>query len=133
MLMGFDEYPQNVKVGRKPQLTTRFQSGWREAQSHFNEQLRLLRASGSSDFLDAFYSAVRFVNLNRVQTGIENYGYGRYPSFTEPVNFIALIDFHSLQVSSDYVCLHFHSLILCILDGIGVGVRKQAHKSPTNV
>ncbi|CAD5229792.1 unnamed protein product [Bursaphelenchus okinawaensis] len=91
MLMGFEEYPFNVK------------SGWREAQSHFNEQLRQLRPSGSSSFVESLYNAIRFVNLNRVQTGIENYGYGRYPSFSEPVVFIAVVDYNSVDISEDYV------------------------------
>uniref|UniRef100_A0A1I7RWK0 VWFA domain-containing protein n=1 Tax=Bursaphelenchus xylophilus TaxID=6326 RepID=A0A1I7RWK0_BURXY len=90
MLMGFEEYPSNVK------------SGWKEAQSHFNEQLRQLRASGSSDFIEAFYNALRFVNLNRTQTGIENYGYGRYPSFSEPVVFIAVVDYNNLDLSEEF-------------------------------
>ncbi|KAI6204025.1 VWFA domain-containing protein [Aphelenchoides besseyi] len=80
MLMAYDDYPKNVK------------SGWKERQPQFNEQLRNLRPTGTMSFAEAFFNAIRFVNLNRVQTGIDNYGYGRFPSYSEPVIFIAIVD-----------------------------------------
>lgn len=80
MLITFDEYPRNVK------------SGWKESQLVFTEQLKNLRAGGLCSFGAAVDSVLRFVNLNRMQTGIENYGYGRYPSFSEHVVIIAVTD-----------------------------------------
>lgn len=37
-------------------------------------------------------SVLRFVNLNRMQTGIENYGYGRYPLYSEHVVIVSITD-----------------------------------------
>jgi len=91
MLMGFDEYPRNVKAG------------WKENQSQFNEQLRNLRPTGRSQFAEALFNAIRFINLSRVQSGIENFGYGRYPSYIEPVVFIAILDATSDSARKNFV------------------------------
>uniref|UniRef100_A0A0R3QGW6 Zf-ISL3 domain-containing protein n=1 Tax=Brugia timori TaxID=42155 RepID=A0A0R3QGW6_9BILA len=34
----------------------------------------------------------RFVNVNRLQTGIDNFGAGRYPFYIEPVVIISITD-----------------------------------------
>lgn len=65
--------------------------------------MRTLKTTGESCFLEAFNNAVRYINLNRVHTGIENYGYGRFPTFTEPVNFFCIIDYNSLHRPLDEV------------------------------
>ncbi|KAI1708015.1 integrator complex subunit 6-A [Ditylenchus destructor] len=53
------------------------------------EQLYNLRPNGVCDFLTSLESALRFVNLNRMQSGIDNYGYGRLPHCPEQVKFPA--------------------------------------------
>ncbi|MFH4974822.1 hypothetical protein AB6A40_001531 [Gnathostoma spinigerum] len=84
MLMSFEEFPKNVK------------SGWREGQAIFHEQLKSLKAHGLTTFGNALGSAFRFVNVNRMQTGIDNYGWGRYPYYLEPVVIISITDGNSL-------------------------------------
>uniref|UniRef100_A0A158R5X2 VWFA domain-containing protein n=1 Tax=Syphacia muris TaxID=451379 RepID=A0A158R5X2_9BILA len=84
MLMSFEEFPMNVKAG------------WREGQVIFQEQLKLLRPRGLTTFGTALGSAFRFVNVNRLQTGIDNYGCGRYPFYMEPVVVVSITDGNSL-------------------------------------
>uniref|UniRef100_A0A915PHN2 Integrator complex subunit 6-like beta-barrel domain-containing protein n=1 Tax=Setaria digitata TaxID=48799 RepID=A0A915PHN2_9BILA len=67
-------------------------AGWRESQSVFQEQLKLLRPHGLTSFGTALGSALRFVNVNRLQTGIDNFGAGRYPFYIEPVVIISITD-----------------------------------------
>ncbi|CAG9530756.1 unnamed protein product [Cercopithifilaria johnstoni] len=80
MLMSFEEFPINVKAG------------WRESQSIFQEQLKMLKPHGLTSFGAALGSALRFVNVNRLQTGIDNFGAGRYPFYIEPVVIISITD-----------------------------------------
>ncbi|OZC07979.1 hypothetical protein X798_04975 [Onchocerca flexuosa] len=80
MLMSFEEFPMNVKAG------------WRESQSIFQEQLKMLKPHGLTSFGTALGSALRFVNVNRLQTGIDNFGAGRYPFYIEPVVIISITD-----------------------------------------
>ncbi|KAL3990048.1 von Willebrand factor type A domain family protein [Acanthocheilonema viteae] len=80
MLMSFEEFPINVKAG------------WRESQSVFQEQLKMLKPHGLTSFGTALGSALRFVNVNRLQTGIDNFGAGRYPFYIEPVVIISITD-----------------------------------------
>lgn len=91
MLMTFDEYPLNVKAG------------WKESQAIFTEQLKNLRAGGICGFGAAVESVLRFVNLNRMQTGIEYYGYGRYPCFSEHVVIISITDGANILTTSEGV------------------------------
>ncbi|VDN58662.1 unnamed protein product [Dracunculus medinensis] len=88
MLMSFEEFPANVKCG------------WRESQSIFQEQLKSLKPHGLTTFGAALGSAFRFVNVNRLQTGIDNYGCGRYPFYMEPVVIISITDGNSLTCPS---------------------------------
>ncbi|KAK6113199.1 von Willebrand factor type A domain family protein [Brugia pahangi] len=80
MLMSFEDFPMNVKAG------------WRESQSIFQEQLKMLKPHGLTSFGTALGSALRFVNVNRLQTGIDNFGAGRYPFYIEPVVIISITD-----------------------------------------
>ncbi|KAM3727772.1 Integrator complex subunit 6-A [Dirofilaria immitis] len=80
MLMSFEEFPMNVKAG------------WRESQSIFQEQLKMLKPHGLTSFGTALGSALRFINVNRLQTGIDNFGGGRYPFYIEPVVIISITD-----------------------------------------
>ncbi|VDM95646.1 unnamed protein product [Thelazia callipaeda] len=72
------------------------EAGWRESQSVFHEQLRLLKPRGLTSFGTALGSALRFINVNRLQTGIDNFGGGRYPFYIEPVVIISITDGNSL-------------------------------------
>ncbi|TKR73154.1 hypothetical protein L596_020496 [Steinernema carpocapsae] len=85
MLMTFDDFPKNVR------------SGWREGQATLSEQLKNLQPHGVTAFGPALGSAFRFVNLNRAQSGIENYGFGRHPYYVEPVVIVAFTDGGSLS------------------------------------
>ncbi|KAK0403250.1 hypothetical protein QR680_016810 [Steinernema hermaphroditum] len=89
MLMNFDDFPKNVK------------SGWRESQGVLQEQLKNLQACGLTAFGPALGSAFRFVNLNRSQSGIENYGYGRHPYYVEPVVIVAFTDGGTLNTLNE--------------------------------
>uniref|UniRef100_A0A9J2P9D4 VWFA domain-containing protein n=1 Tax=Ascaris lumbricoides TaxID=6252 RepID=A0A9J2P9D4_ASCLU len=80
MLMSFEEFPVNVKAG------------WREGQAIFHQQLKALRPKGATTFGAALGSAFRFVNANRLNSCIDNYGYGRYPYCLEPVFIISITD-----------------------------------------
>uniref|UniRef100_A0A183BSP9 VWFA domain-containing protein n=1 Tax=Globodera pallida TaxID=36090 RepID=A0A183BSP9_GLOPA len=84
MLMTFEEYPYNIK------------SGWKESQRVFNEQLKGLRAKGVANFEQSVESVMRLLTINRMQTGvgagIENYGFGRFPSYTEHVVIVPVVD-----------------------------------------
>ncbi|KAL3108672.1 hypothetical protein niasHT_019193 [Heterodera trifolii] len=84
MLMTFEEYPFNIK------------SGWKESQRVFNEQLKGLRAKGVANFEQSVESVMRLLTINRMQTGagagIENYGFGRFPSYAEHVVIVPVVD-----------------------------------------
>uniref|UniRef100_A8PFP2 Ddx26 protein, putative n=1 Tax=Brugia malayi TaxID=6279 RepID=A8PFP2_BRUMA len=67
-------------------------SGWRESESIFHEQLKMLKPHGLTAFGTALGSALRFVNVNRLQTGIDHFGSGRYPFYIEPVVIISITD-----------------------------------------
>ncbi|KHN74705.1 Integrator complex subunit 6-A [Toxocara canis] len=110
MLMSFEEFPMNVKADDKRKQRGRASvrqrvedgwaartsglvlAGWREGQAIFHEQLKALRPRGTTTFGAALGSAFRFVNVNRLQTGIDNYGCGRIPFFLEPVVIISITD-----------------------------------------
>jgi hypothetical protein len=65
--------------------------------------LRCLRPTGRNQFAEALFNAIRFVNLTRVQSGIENYGYGRYPNYCEPVIFVSIVDASSDSERKSFV------------------------------
>jgi hypothetical protein len=87
------------------------QAGWREGQAVFHEQLKRLRPFGLSAFGTAFDEALRFLNLNRMQSGIDNYGLGRYPFYIEPAVIVTITDGHALTSASNGVVkevVHFN-------------------------
>lgn len=80
-LVSTEEYPGCVKE---------LKNVWREGS--LNDQLKQLRTRGKQNFMEAIMNAFKFVNLLRTTTGIENYGYGRYPYFIDPVVFVSISD-----------------------------------------
>jgi hypothetical protein len=84
-----------------------FQSGWKENQRIFNEQLKNLKARGSLNFESGLESVLRLLMVSRMQSGsgagIETYGFGRYPSYAEHVVVIPVIDGSSLPPASSEV------------------------------
>lgn len=80
MLFTLDEAPYNVKAG------------WRESLPTFLEELKTMRQTGTTNFGVALKGVFDFLNLNRAQTGIDNYGIGRYPYFIEPAAIVCLTD-----------------------------------------
>lgn len=47
----------------------------------------------------ALGESLRFLNLNRMQSGIDNYGCGRYPYYLEPAIIVAITDGNSLTTN----------------------------------
>ncbi|KAK6728448.1 hypothetical protein RB195_005840 [Necator americanus] len=79
-LITTEEYPACIK------------SGWRESSAVLHEQLKRLRPRGRGSISDAFMNALKFINVHRAQTGIDNYGCGRFPTYFEPVVLFAITD-----------------------------------------
>ncbi|KRX17917.1 Integrator complex subunit 6-A [Trichinella nelsoni] len=83
MLLTFDRPPKNIKAG------------WKESQTVFMEELRNLKAENSSSITAPLSSAFHLLNVNRLQSGIDNFGYGRYPQWLEQAFVILFTDGHS--------------------------------------
>ncbi|WKX89517.1 hypothetical protein Q1695_008853 [Nippostrongylus brasiliensis] len=79
-LVTTEDYPACIK------------SGWRESSAVLHDQLKKLRPRGRGSITDAFMNALKFINVHRAQTGIDNYGCGRFPSYFEPVIMFAITD-----------------------------------------
>ncbi|KRZ66776.1 Integrator complex subunit 6 [Trichinella papuae] len=83
MLLTFDHPPKNIKAG------------WKESQTVFMEELRNLKTQNSSSIGVPLSSAFHLLNVNRLQSGIDNFGYGRYPQWLEQAFIILFTDGHS--------------------------------------
>ncbi|XP_031442808.1 integrator complex subunit 6 [Clupea harengus] len=88
MLVTFDDPPYGVKAG------------WRENHATFMSELKNLQASGLTTMGPALRSAFDLLNLNRLASGIDNYGQGRNPFFLEPAVIITITDGNKLTHSS---------------------------------
>ncbi|XP_076148589.1 integrator complex subunit 6 [Alosa pseudoharengus] len=88
MLVTFDDPPYGVKAG------------WRENHATFMSELKNLQASGLTTMGQALRSAFDLLNLNRLASGIDNYGQGRNPFFLEPAVIITITDGNKLTHSS---------------------------------
>lgn len=84
-LITTEDYPACIK------------SGWRESSAVLHDQLKKLRPRGRGSISDAFMNALKFINVHRAQTGIDNYGCGRFPSYFEPVVLFAITDSTSVS------------------------------------
>lgn len=88
MLVTFDEPPYGVKAG------------WKENHATFMNELKNLHALGLTTLGQALRSSFDLLNLNRLVSGIDNYGQGRNPFFLEPSVIITITDGSKLTHSS---------------------------------
>ncbi|KAM7159872.1 integrator complex subunit 6-like isoform 2-T4 [Macrochelys suwanniensis] len=84
MLVTFDEPPYCIKAG------------WKENHATFMNELKNLKASGLTTLGQALRSSFDLLNLNRLVSGIDNYGQGRNPFFLEPSILITITDGNKL-------------------------------------
>nr|XP_023687521.1 integrator complex subunit 6-like isoform X1 [Paramormyrops kingsleyae] len=80
MLVSFEEPPVGIKAG------------WKENHATFMTELKNLQAVGLSTMGQALRTSFDLLNLNRLVSGIDNYGQGRNPFFLEPSVIIAITD-----------------------------------------
>ncbi|KAI5107416.1 integrator complex subunit 6 [Silurus meridionalis] len=80
MLVSFEEAPVGIKAG------------WKESHATFMTELRNLKALGLTTFGQSLRTAFDLLNLNRLVSGIDNYGQGRNPFFLEPAIIVAITD-----------------------------------------
>ncbi|KAK6298655.1 hypothetical protein J4Q44_G00301650 [Coregonus suidteri] len=88
MLVTFDDPPYGVKAG------------WKENHCTFMSELKNLQASGLTTLGYALRAAFDLLNLNRLVSGIDNYGQGRNPFFLEPSVIITITDGNKLTHTS---------------------------------
>eukprot|EP00079_Xenopus_tropicalis_P028813 XP_012823829.1 PREDICTED: integrator complex subunit 6 like isoform X2 [Xenopus tropicalis] len=84
MLVTYDEPPYCIKAG------------WKENHATFMNELKNLQASGLTTLGQALRSSFDLLNLNRLVSGIDNYGQGRNPFFLEPSILITITDGNKL-------------------------------------
>ncbi|XP_068107064.1 integrator complex subunit 6-like isoform X4 [Hyperolius riggenbachi] len=88
MLVTYDEPPYCIKAG------------WKENHATFMNELKNLQASGLTTLGQALRSSFDLLNLNRLVSGIDNYGQGRNPFFLEPSILITITDGSKLTIPS---------------------------------
>ncbi|KAM3861732.1 integrator complex subunit 6 [Diretmus argenteus] len=88
MLVNFEDVPLGIKAG------------WKESHATFMTELRNLQATGLTSIGQSLRTAFDLLNLNRLVTGIDNYGQGRNPFFLEPAIIIAITDGSKLTSNS---------------------------------
>uniref|UniRef100_A0A8C9YWV7 Integrator complex subunit 6 n=1 Tax=Sander lucioperca TaxID=283035 RepID=A0A8C9YWV7_SANLU len=84
MLVNFEDVPFGIKAG------------WKESHAIFMTELRNLQAAGLTSIGQSLRTAFDLLNLNRLVTGIDNYGQGRNPFFLEPAIIITITDGNKL-------------------------------------
>ncbi|XP_028923093.1 LOW QUALITY PROTEIN: integrator complex subunit 6-like [Ornithorhynchus anatinus] len=84
MLVTYDEPPYCIKAG------------WKENHANIHDELKNLQASGLTTLGQALRSSFDLLNLNRLVSGIDNYGQGRNPFFLEPSILITITDGNKL-------------------------------------
>uniref|UniRef100_A0A3P8RTI3 Integrator complex subunit 6 n=1 Tax=Amphiprion percula TaxID=161767 RepID=A0A3P8RTI3_AMPPE len=84
MLVNYEDVPFGIKAG------------WKESHATFMTELRNLQATGLTTIGQSLRTAFDLLNLNRLVTGIDNYGQGRNPFFLEPAIIIAITDGNKL-------------------------------------
>ncbi|XP_053228967.1 integrator complex subunit 6-like isoform X6 [Podarcis raffonei] len=80
MLVTFDEPHYCIKAG------------WKENHATFMNELKNLQAAGLTTLGQALRSSFDLLNLNRLVSGIDNYGQGRNPFYLEPSVLITITD-----------------------------------------
>ncbi|XP_041127988.1 integrator complex subunit 6-like isoform X2 [Polyodon spathula] len=88
MLVTFEEFPSGVKAG------------WKENHATFMHELKNLQAVGLTTVGQSLRTAFDLLNLNRLVSGIDNYGQGRNPFFLEPSIIVTITDGSKLTSSS---------------------------------
>ncbi|XP_074917709.1 integrator complex subunit 6 isoform X3 [Chelonoidis abingdonii] len=88
MLVTFEEPPHAIKAG------------WKENHATFMNELKNLQAEGLTTLGQSLRTAFDLLNLNRLVTGIDNYGQGRNPYFLEPAIIITVTDGSKLTTTS---------------------------------
>uniref|UniRef100_E1BG98 Integrator complex subunit 6 like n=1 Tax=Bos taurus TaxID=9913 RepID=E1BG98_BOVIN len=88
MLVTYREPPYCIKAG------------WKENHATFMSELKNLQASGLTTLGQALRSSFDLLNLNRLISGIDNYGQGRNPFFLEPSILITITDGNKLTSTS---------------------------------
>ncbi|XP_072288058.1 integrator complex subunit 6-like [Pyxicephalus adspersus] len=88
MLVTYDEPPYCIKAG------------WKENHATFMNELKNLQAAGLTTLGQALKSSFDLLNLNRLVSGIDNYGQGRNPFFLEPSILITITDGSKLTIPS---------------------------------
>ncbi|XP_078513398.1 integrator complex subunit 6 [Lissotriton helveticus] len=88
MLVTFEEPPLGIKAG------------WKENHATFMNELKHLQAVGLTTLGQSLRTAFDLLNLNRLVTGIDNYGQGRNPFFLEPAIIITITDGSRLTTTS---------------------------------
>ncbi|KFP84418.1 Integrator complex subunit 6, partial [Acanthisitta chloris] len=76
------------------------QAGWKENHATFMNELKNLQAEGLTTLGQSLRTAFDLLNLNRLVTGIDNYGQGRNPFFLEPAIIITVTDGSKLTTTS---------------------------------
>ncbi|NXC00501.1 INT6 protein, partial [Orthonyx spaldingii] len=87
-LVTFEEPPYAIKAG------------WKENHATFMNELKNLQAEGLTTLGQSLRTAFDLLNLNRLVTGIDNYGQGRNPFFLEPAIIITVTDGSKLTTTS---------------------------------
>ncbi|KAI8498848.1 Integrator complex subunit 6 [Branchiostoma belcheri] len=77
-----------------------FAAGWKENHVAFMNELKNLQATGMTTMGQALKQAFDLLNLNRLVSGIDNYGQGRNPFFLEPAMVVTITDGSKLTSSS---------------------------------
>ncbi|KAJ8255583.1 hypothetical protein COCON_G00194470 [Conger conger] len=88
MLVSFEDAPHGIKAG------------WKENHATFMTELKNLQAVGLTTVGPSLRTAFDLLNLNRLVSGIDNYGQGRNPFFLEPSIIITITDGSRLTGSS---------------------------------
>ncbi|XP_033097215.1 integrator complex subunit 6-like [Anneissia japonica] len=71
-------------------------AGWKDNHATFMNELKNLEANSLSNIGLALRKTFDLLNVNRLYTGIDNYGLGRNPFYLEPAMIIAITDGSSL-------------------------------------
>ncbi|XP_045062705.1 integrator complex subunit 6-like isoform X2 [Coregonus clupeaformis] len=87
MLINLEDVPLGIKAG------------WKESHATFMMELRNLQAAGLTTIGQSLRTAFDLLNLNRLVSGIDNYGQGRNPFFLEPSIVVAITDGNKLTSS----------------------------------
>ncbi|XP_035250530.1 integrator complex subunit 6 [Anguilla anguilla] len=88
MLVSFEDAPHGIKAG------------WKENHATFMTELKNLQAVGLTSVGQSLRTAFDLLNLNRLVSGIDNYGQGRNPFFLDPSIIITITDGSKLTSTS---------------------------------